>query len=268
MPLILPAFRPELLAFDLDGTLLADRGQELTGGTGSVLARLKAQGMRVAIITGRDRLSRSLQGSIGADAVATGNGAEVHFADGIYQRELLAEADVDLLLRHGLQDAQVVLYGVNGYSVDTSCAEVPADWMEKYNCPPIGPEHRRTAFKVRYKHAEAAAWAEHLRANYPHLTVTGGMAPYPHEVDVTCASANKGAILRRIVEHLGVSPLRVMAFGDSDNDAPLLREAAFGVQVGTHAHLTDLAKMRLARQEDLEAYLLALEDRVMAAPAC
>jgi phosphoserine phosphatase len=60
------------------------------------------------------------------------------------------------------------------------------------------------------------------------------------------------------VAQLGVSRDRVVAFGDSDNDIPLLREAAFAVQVGAHACLTGHAHTQLARQEDLEGYLRGL----------
>lgn len=134
--------------------------------------------------------------------------------------------------------------------------------MEKHACPPIGPAHRRSALKVRYHHPEAGAWAAHLRATRPHLVVTGGLDPSPNEVDVTAPSTDKGTVLRRITAHLGVDPARVVAFGDSDNDAPLLREAAFGVQVGPHAHLSGLADTRLGGQADLVPYL----ETLLAAP--
>lgn len=251
----LPPFIPELLAFDLDGTLIAERGEGLTDGTRTVLARLRAQGVQVAVVTGRDRARRHLMDANDAAAVATGNGAHLQFADGTTLHELLAEEDVDRLLRHGLQGAQVVLFGTEGYAVDTSCADVPQAWMTQFNCSPIQAVHRRTALKVWYRHADAAGWAAHLRATCPHLTVTGGLPPYPMDVDVTCGQANKGT---RIVARQGVSPERVVAFGDSDNDLPLLRAAAFGVQVGTHAPLMGLAHAQLPGQEDLERYLRTL----------
>lgn len=254
----LPPFVPELLAFDLDGTLIAERHRELTGGTRQVLARLRAHGVRVAVVTGRDRARPPLIDAIGAAAVATGNGAHLRFADGVALHELLPEADVDLLLQHGLKDAEVVLYGTEGYAVDTSCLDVRPTWMTPVTCPPIQAVHRRTALKVRYRHPDAARWATHLRATCAHLTVTGGLPPYEMDVDVSSGQANKGTALRRIVAQLGVSPDRVIAFGDSDNDLPLLREAAFAVQVGTHACLTGHAHTQLARQEDLEGYLRTL----------
>lgn len=254
----LPPFVPELLAFDLDGTLIAERHQELTGGTRQVLAQLRAWGVQVAVVTGRDRARPPLIDAIGAAAVATGNGAHLRFADGVALHELLPEVDVDLLLQHGLQGAEVVLYGTEGYAVDTSCLDVLPAWMTPVTCPPIQAVHRRTALKVRYRHPDAARWAAHLRASCPHLTVTGGLPPYEMDVDVSSGQANKGTALRRIVAQLGVPRDRVVAFGDSDNDLPLLREAAFAVHVGTHACLTGHAHTQLARQEDLEGYLRAL----------
>lgn len=258
MPHVLPSFQPELLAFDLDGTLLAHGSHVVSVATKHALKDLKAKGVRIAVITGRSRLRRTLLDSLELDAVATGNGAELTFSDGASHTELLAESDVEVLLGHGLHGAHVLIYGTGGYAVDTSCVDVSPEWMTAMNCPPIGPDQRKTALKVIYKHAEASAWADHLRVHYPHLSVTGGMEPYLHEVNVTSRAANKGTALQRMMGYLGVSPSRVMAFGDTDNDAPLLKQAAFGVQVGTHAHLEGLAQTRLTRQEDLEAYLLDL----------
>lgn len=254
----LPPFVPALLAFDLDGTLIAERHHELKGGTRQVVGQLHERGVRVAVVTGRDRARPPLIDAIGAAAVATGNGAHLRFADGMVLHELLSEADVDLLLQHDLQGAEVVLHGTEGYAVDTSCADGPQAWMTQFTCPPIQAVHRRTALKVRYRHPDAARWAAHLRATCPHLTVTGGLPPYEIDVDVSSGQANKGTALRRIVAQLGVSPDRVVAFGDCDNDIPLLREAAFAVQVGTHACLTGHAHTQLTRQEDLEGYLRAL----------
>ena len=58
---VLPAFAPQLLAFDLDGTLIQDGGTSVPEVTAAALHRLKSLGVRVALVTGLahpERLAR------------------------------------------------------------------------------------------------------------------------------------------------------------------------------------------------------------------
>ena len=51
---------------------------------------------------------------------------------------------------------------------------------------------------------------------------------FPISIDVTCAGADKGTALQALCRHLGVSPRQCMAFGDAENDCPMLRFAHYG----------------------------------------
>ena len=54
----------------------------------------------------------------------------------------------------------------------------------------------------------------------------------PCNVEITRAEAHKGAGLRWLCERLGVDVSDTVAFGDSDNDLTMLREAGDGVAMG------------------------------------
>lgn len=51
-------------------------------------------------------------------------------------------------------------------------------------------------------------------------------------VEATAPGVDKGSALLRLCEMLGITPARVMAIGDSENDIPMLREAGFAVAMG------------------------------------
>lgn len=54
-------------------------------------------------------------------------------------------------------------------------------------------------------------------------------------MEITSAHLNKGSGLKALVDYYGVSMEEVAAFGDSENDIPMLREAGLGLAVANAA---------------------------------
>ncbi|MDV6374102.1 HAD-IIB family hydrolase, partial [Deinococcus sp. ZS9-10] len=65
------------MAFDLDGTLITEQGREVDAATAKALARLRAVGVKLAIITGRDMAPDAVLEVMQPDAVATNNGGRI-----------------------------------------------------------------------------------------------------------------------------------------------------------------------------------------------
>lgn len=87
---------------------------------------------------------------------------------------------------------------------------------------------------------------------------------YPEFVEILNPRVDKGDALRFVASHLGIEMKDVAAIGDSWNDAPLLRQAAFGVAMGSapdelrgvaDAIVADVAGDGVA--EAIERYVLA-----------
>lgn len=73
----------------------------------------------------------------------------------------------------------------------------------------------------------------------------------PFLVEITAVGANKGTALTAIAERCGVPLSSALAFGDNDNDVPLLESAGFGVAVGNAtAALVEVADRVVERCED------------------
>lgn len=265
MPASLPPFRPALLAFDLDGTLIPEQERNLSAETSTILGELRALDVKLAVITGRDVVTKHLRQEAHLDADAANNGGIIHVAGESRYEEFLDAEDVERLLQHGLTplaDAEyppAFAFSAKGHAVPDDGA-TRREWMEKHRVSFLSDEHRNTAYKVLYSHPDAGAYAEHLRATQPHLVVTGGMEPYAHFVSVTPKNATKSTALRRIAEALGVPLAQTIAFGDSDNDADMLEAAGFAVQIGNHPHLTPHADVTLAEQGELDGYLRRLAE--------
>lgn len=255
-----PSFRPALLAFDLDGTLIPEQDRNLSGETTELLRQLSELGVKLAAITGRNTVTERIRREGHLHATAANNGGLIHVEGTLLHEELLTEGDVDALLRHGLpHDSETpyptaLIISRDGYSVSPD-ERVDAEWMAQNNIRHLTAAQKRATYKVLYSHPQAADYANHLRVTQPHLAVTGGMEPYLNFVSVTPRNAMKGVALRRIASALNIPLEHTVAFGDSNNDADLLETAGFAVQIGTHPHLTPHANVQLMEQRELNTYL-------------
>ena len=79
--------------------------------------------------------------------------------------------------------------------------------------------------------------------------------------EVMSAEADKGSALLALARQLGIAPEEIVAFGDGDNDAPMLRAVGTGVAM---AHGTQRAKeAACCLAESVGAWLAAQKDTQM-----
>ncbi|GGR89592.1 HAD family hydrolase [Deinococcus sedimenti] len=264
LPAHLPATLPLLMAFDLDGTLIPDAGRAATPDVIGALGRLRALGVQLAIITGRDTPPGAVREAMQPHAVATNNGGRVLVGEDLHIQAAFTDADLEAVLAHELRGARVVLFTEDALYVDLPPGVEPEAWMQARSFRPFADAPRGGILKAGYYHPDVADLAGRLRDSHPHLVLTGAQAPYPHFLTVTPEGAHKGAALSLIADALGVPHDRTVAFGDSDNDLAMLEVAAFGVQVGTLPLLAPHASARVDRQSELGAFLAAWADRIEA----
>lgn len=235
---------PLLLAFDLDGTLLAELGDTVPASSVRAIAELKTLGAKVAIITGRHAVPSAVQEAVAPHAVATNNGGCVEIiGSGHRQRECLFTAEeLSAVLTHDLRDAEVVIFTRNGqiYANIPKSKQI-APWLSKRGFEPLERVPMNEVAKATFYHPEVTRHAQRLRQSHPHLVFTGAHEPYPHFLTVTPTGADKATALLSIAEMLEVAPKNTVAFGDSDNDKAMLEIADFSVQVGQLPLLRPLA---------------------------
>ncbi|WP_337193050.1 HAD family hydrolase [Deinococcus xianganensis] len=259
-----PTTLPLLMAFDLDGTLIPDAGRAAAPDVVDALGRLRALGVQLAIITGRDTPPGAVRDAMRPHAVATNNGGRVLVGDDLHLEASFTDADLEAVLAHELPGARMVLFTAETLYVDLPPGAEPEAWMLARSFRPLADAPRAGILKAGYYHPDVAGLAGRLREGHPHLVLTGAQAPYPHFLTVTPQGAHKGAALSLIADALGVPHDRTVAFGDSDNDQAMLEVAAFGVQVGDLPLLTPHADASVDTQAELGAFLHAWADRMAA----
>ncbi len=264
---------PQLVAFDLDGTLL---GEELLlrPRVRAAIAEMQRRGVQGCIVTGRMyRAALPFVQQLGfAAPVVCYQGAVV--IDPQSQRVLLDVPLPNVLARKVATYAlerrlHVQLYTGDRYYCQqrTRYAALYANvsGVEPVVVPSLLTQFRTAASTKAVIVAEPEVIAEQLapvkRLCGDGAYVTRSIAYF---LEVLDSKVNKGVALEKVARHMGIGLDRVMAIGDSWNDAPLLETAGFGVAMGSappelreiaSAVVADVANDGVA--EALERFVLA-----------
>jgi len=236
---------PGLVATDLDGTLLDDRGR-VSDRTRAAVAALEEHGVPFVVVTARPmRWMHDLRHIIGPHGLAiVSNGAILY--------DVAADAPVELTgieAADGLALVERVRAALPGaqFAVETAAGIVlEPEYDEPYHVPdgsPVGPLAQvwtapGVKILVRAPDVEPAV----LQST---VVAAVGEAATPTWsgdalVEIGPAGVTKATALARLAASLGVEAEGVVAFGDMPNDLPMLRWAGHACAVA-NAHPDVLA---------------------------
>ena len=229
-----------LIATDLDDTLL-DARSDLTRRTLEALGAAMAAGCGVSLSSGR-MLEAMLPFArrIGVNApMLLYNGAMLYDPNGdrtLWASRIPFETALGIVKLAEAMGLYIQLYPGKGYycseivahtaayagqiHVDATPVHMPMSaWLEE------NPADMQKLLIIDTPEGADAAQAE-LRRRF------GGRASFlkskPHYVEIAPEGVDKGSSLARLAGILGLTALEVMAFGDGQNDVPMLQYAGYG----------------------------------------
>ena len=233
---------PRLFAFDLDGTLLDSR-KRISAANIAAIRDMAASGAAVALASGRLGAGvRRYVPELGIDpALVTLNGAEVFTGSGegaerVYYAPLAPER-AEYLTRYGVERP----VAVNFYWQDrlyTVKTDGNVRWTELY--------HQQTGVDYNFLDDFAAmegvspskiifvgdpAHIDVEEARFRALWDDGSVyvcRSWDHYLEFMDPKANKGLGLAAVCAALGVGLSEAAAYGDAENDMPMLSAAGFG----------------------------------------
>ncbi len=232
--------RPDLIAFDLDGTLL-DADCRLPAAHADIVERLTAHGIAVCLATGRPLLTvRGIYRSLALHhPLVCFNGAWIgHPIDGVSVEHPLERAEIaaacDLLAD---LPGSICLYPEPDRWLVHRFTDRTRGWPELYGVPiSEAPEmlaepperSSKLMFVCEPEDTEAAHAALRARlSDRLHIT-----ASQVDRIEVTRGGVDKGSGLRELLAHLDIPPERAWAVGDGHNDLEMLAVAGRGLAMG------------------------------------
>jgi Cof subfamily protein (haloacid dehalogenase superfamily) len=233
---------PLLIAVDLDGTLVEPR-QPVRPAPLAAIKRALAAGVKFTIVTGRM-------------IVAAKPFADALELDGpivCYQGAVLADARTGDIIRETplpnavalrvYQAAKAHDYHVQFYRDDQFYVEQYNEYAKLYartaGIEPIVVPSLPEAFAGQDStKVNIVTDPSRVPAALALMQATAGPDAYvtrsnPEFVEMLSPQVDKGKALREVAAHYGIPMERVAAIGDSYNDLPLLRAAAFGIAMGS-----------------------------------
>jgi Cof subfamily protein (haloacid dehalogenase superfamily) len=227
-----------LAAVDLDGTLLGP-DKTVSQGNAAAVRRLREHGVTVIIASGRRhqnsvRFQRELQlngpiiacqGGLIRDG-ESGNVIEAHFLPQSVTRHIINEAE--------RQDIQVIYYHLDHLYV----AERNNSWIDIYEArvgeraevlPHLDQLDGRRALKlVWYGDPDILAQVRpEISAHYEQKADI--LSTERENLEFMPRGINKATALAKVAAEYNIPPEQVLAFGDGENDVPMLVWAGMGV---------------------------------------
>lgn len=230
-------FRPQLIALDLDDTLLPHSGIVPREAV-EAIARVREMGIEVVASTGRSfGTTAPVCAAAGIDTWAVcSNGAMLASLDPEEIVETISFDPADLLIavRERVPEAMLAVEDPTGVFRTTTMFSHSA----------LTEGIREASFDELLAHPVIRVVVRsdaHLDEGLGHLAQDLGLHSVVFGVaevawlDIGPQGVSKATMLQRLCDRLGIDPAQTLAIGDSMNDAAMLEWAGRGVLMG-HAH--------------------------------
>ena len=223
----------QIAFFDIDGTLVDIDTKRPSPHAVETLQRLREKGVRVCLATGRAPMEVPKFEGAYFDAYLTYNGSYCYTADGTpLFRNPLPNCDVHTLIRNAAALGRPVSLATRDRMASNGKDQDLIDYYaiagkEVVVCDDFDAVAEQDVYQVMMGCREA---------DYPAIlkdTVNTKIAAWwDRAADIIPASAGKGAAIRHLLAHYGLTKEQAIAFGDGRNDIEMLEAVGTGVAMG------------------------------------
>lgn len=237
-----------LAAIDIDDTLIG-KDRRISEANAAAIGELRRAGVRVVLASGRShanmlRFHREL--GLGGEPVISAQGAVVRDGDTgavWYEHPLKPE-----LVEEATLDAVANGFTVQHYRRDGIFVQTRDRWTEYDQSRNDEPQvlvddllagGREGVFKLSWLGEPDRIASAEPRVAKRYRGLLGYARTDPEYLEFTDAAVNKAVGLERVAGELGIDATEIVAFGDGNNDVPMLVWAGLGVAMG---HARDAAK--------------------------
>ena len=219
--------------FDIDGTLLSFKTHQMSPATLEALDTLKKKGIKLFLSTGRHKsMIQTVRDRFPFNGCITLNGQFCFCGDQILRKVPMERCDVEQIVELTGQGAFPCIFLEEEGSYLNQLGPHVQVFPEQLSIPlpPLDDPHRALNSELYQVVIFLPEGDEHLltdRTQFLHP-----MRWHPEFIDVIAVGGGKDKGMDAILNHFGITAEDTMAFGDGENDLPMLRYAGIGVAMG------------------------------------
>lgn len=218
-----------IIFFDIDGTLIDMQTKRISEKTVEALQRLRANGIKVCIATGRSPMTLPDFGGAEFDAFLTFNGSLCYAGEETIFSNPIAPGEVQKLLRNAAALHRPVAVATRDRLVANGADQDLIDYFAiAKEVPDVSETFEQVCQEEVYQLMLGCR-----ESDYPAiLNGVGGAkiaAWWDRAADIIPASGGKGIGIRKMLEFYRIDRSQALAFGDGNNDIEMLQAVGTGV---------------------------------------
>ena len=246
--------------FDIDGTLLSFETHKMSPATLDALHSLRRQGIKLFLSTGRHKsMIRPVLELFPFDGCITLNGQYCFCGSQVLRKVSIHPTDVEHLVELTARNAFPCLFleEEDSYlNMHSPLCDIFPNQLS-IPLPPLADPRRALERELYQAVTFLTKEDEHLLTARPHHL--NPMRWHPAFLDVIAQGGGKDKGMDAILSHFGIPLENTMAFGDGENDLPMLRHAAVGVAMGNAGDLVKSQADYVTTSVDEDGIVQALE---------
>lgn len=219
----------KIIFFDIDGTLVDMQTKRISAKTIEALQRLKANGIKICIATGRSPISLPKFDGVDFDAYLTFNGSYCYNQSGAIFSNPICTEEVQRII----QNATRIGRPVSVATKDRLAANGTDDDLAEYYSFAHQVVTVAEDFEAVCQEEIYQVMLGCREADYPAILdgVRGAKitAWWDRAVDIIPAGSGKGTGIQKILDYYHLDKSEAMAFGDGNNDIEMLEAVGSGV---------------------------------------
>lgn len=251
----------KIIFFDIDGTLIDMTKKAISDKTVETLLRLKENGVKICIATGRAPDSVPKFDGVDFDAFLTFNGSYCFNSSDVILSTPIPKVDVEKMIKNATRiNRPVSIAGKDRVVANGTDKDLSDYFGFAKQETPVSDDFDEVLKGEIYQMMMGGRKDEYddILKDVENARIT---AWWDRAVDIIPANGGKGKGIEAILEYYGIDRSESMAFGDGGNDIEMLQTVGTGVAMGNALdHVKEVADEICGTSADDGIYHYCLEN--------
>lgn len=225
----------KIVFFDIDGTLIKPHSTDMSLKTLEALQKLRANGIKICVATGRSPMGLPKFEGIEFDAYLTYNGSYCYTEDTTIFCNSLEKEDVKQILTNAEKMNKAVIVAIRSDLLTNGFDDILEPFMEVENMQMRVSENFEEWKDDEVFQVMLACCPDEYDAITENVKHAKIVTWWPKVINMIPLSGGKGIGIEHVLEYYGFDKSQAVAFGDGNNDIEMLQAVGTGVAMGNAA---------------------------------